>query len=133
MKKSHVVLLAAAAASLGLTLGTAGAEERIGPQPIITAYPTFDCSVTVNEATGSARIAKANAVAIDKTKDVIAVVNTPGGKVAASTCGSAFASNAVGTAVHASFSNPQWAKDKSFVYTCTAAQVASTRACNPAK
>lgn len=72
---------------------------------------------------------KSNAATVDKTKDVVATVSTPSGKVTAAVCGAAF-----GSAQQASVSFAVApTNDKSWVYTCTASQTSTTSACSPPK
>ena len=131
MKRSTRVLFSAATI-LGLATITGSAGAELSPTPILTIVPTFNCGVTVTGSNGTAVITKANAAAVDKTKDVIAIVQTPSGKVVAETCGKAFTSNATGTSVKALFVVPP-TTDKSFIYTCVAHQATTTFACNPPK
>jgi hypothetical protein len=111
---------------------SANAQVRPSPTPILIAAPSFSCGVTVSGSTGQVTIKKTNATAVDKTTDVVAIINTPSGKVSTSVCGSAFASAAVGTSVNAPFAVPA-TTDKSWIYTCSASQTKTTSACNPPK
>ena len=131
MKRSTRILFSAAAV-LGLATVTGSAGAELSPTPIYTIIPTFNCGVTVSGSTGTATITKSNAAAIDQTKDIIAIVQTPSGKVIAETCGKAFTSDATGTSVKAPFNVPP-TKDKSWIYTCVAHQATTTFACNPPK
>ena len=110
----------------------ADAQDRPSPKPVFTLAPTFDCGATPQGTTGTAVVTKANAATLDKTKDVVVTIHTPSGNVTATTCGSAFSSNAVGTKVSVPWTVPA-TSDKSYIYTCSAAQVSTTFACNPVK
>lgn len=131
-KLVSAMLLAAVTTSTIILLGSPATAQRPtpAPAPIFTAAPTFNCAVVMSNGTGKVTITKSNAVAVDKTKDVLAIVNTPNGKVPAAVCGSSFTSAAIGTSAVASFTVPASA-DKSWIYTCSAQQVAQTFACNP--
>jgi hypothetical protein len=121
-------VLAAASAVL-LASHSADAQLRPSPQPILTLAPTFNCGVTVNGATGTAIITHSNAAAVDKTKDVVATIMTPSGKVSASVCGSVFSAS---SKAGAGFSVPA-TTDKSYIYTCSAVQTSQTLTCNPVR
>jgi hypothetical protein len=130
MKK--ITLLSLVATTLGamaIPFHTADAQLRPSPTPILIAVPSFNCGATVTGTSGTVTITHSNAIAVDKTKDVVATVTTPNGKVSASTCGSAFATS---TSAKAYFTAPT-TTDKSFIYTCTAVQTTQTFACNPPK
>ncbi len=133
MKTNQMLSLFAAVTVVGLTMGMSDADAEVrpvGPQPVMTIMPTFNCGVYFNGAQGMVKITKTNAGTVDKTKDVVATINTPGGKIGASVCGSAF--TAVGSSGGVSFNNPP-TPDKSYIYTCTAAVSNQTFACNPPK
>jgi hypothetical protein len=129
MKKIAIALLAPVVGAVVLPLAPSSAEAQIRPAPPIRATPTFKCSATVSGGTGLVTIEKTNAVAVDKDKDIVAVVNTPNGKVNAAVCGSAFAGKSVGTKGTTSFTPPA-TKDTSWVYTCRAAVADTSLACN---
>lgn len=126
-----VLLAAAAALSVTWYAARADAQARPAPGPIFTLAPQFDCGATVTGSSGKATITKTNAANVDKTKDVIAVVNTPNGKVTAAICGSAFPTAASGLKASVGFNVSS--DDKNWIYTCSASQVSTTLACNPPK
>ena len=132
MTKYVSALLMTGVAICALTVSGSSANAQLAPvKP--TQYvlvPTLDCSATVNGTAGTAHVTKTNAGTIDKTKDVIALIQTPTAKIWATTCGSAFTSEAVGTSVNLPFPNPP-TTDKSFIYTCTAHQLTTSLACTP--
>src|SRR4051812_49380305 len=118
MKKMHAAALLVLAAGFGLTMSMS-ADAQMTPKPVLTIIPTFNCSVNINNTGASVHISKANAAAVDPTKDVVATIHAPSGKVYTSVCGSVFSNPAVGTAVNASFTNPP-TKEKDWIYTCSA-------------
>jgi hypothetical protein len=131
MKKFSAGLLTAIVLGL-VAIPSADAQVRPSPTPILTIAPTFNCGVTITGTSGTVTVTKANAAAVDKTHDVVAIVQTPSGKVSAALCGAQFTSAAVGTKATGSFTAPP-TTDKSYIYTCTASQTQTTFACNPPK
>jgi len=130
MKKITIAaLVATTLATIAIPFHTADAQLRPSPTPILLVAPSFNCGVTLSGASGTAVITHSNATAVDKTKDVVATIQTPSGKVSASVCGSAFATN---TQAKAFWTVPA-TTDKSYIYTCTAVQTTQTFACNPPK
>ena len=111
---------------------SADAQVRPSPNPILKALPSFGCSAMVSGTSGTVIISKTNAVAVDKTRDVVAVVQTPSGKVTTAVCGATFTSAETGTKVSAPFTAPA-TNDKTWIYTCSAMQAETTSACNPPK
>lgn len=134
MKKALTGSIVAVAFAVGLVAipNESEAQVRPSPTPILKIVPGFSCAITPNGTTGTVTITKTNAATVDKTYDVVAIVQTPSGKVSTAVCGSQFTSTAVGTKVTAPVSLPA-STDKSFIYTCTASQTQTTSACNPPK
>jgi hypothetical protein len=129
MNKAHIGLIGfAVAVPCTLNGGSAVAELHPGPSPIIHAVPTFSCSPTVNGTNGIAHIAHTNAVAVDQTHDVVAIIKTPKGNVETAVCGKAFATLAQGTMVGAGFQVAA-NNEKDFIYTCEAHVGQGTHSC----
>jgi hypothetical protein len=126
MKKNivrSVVWTGIAVVALSLAASSAEAENPAH------AAPLFQCGVYFGAGDKPmVKVTHSGGGAVDASHDVVAVIQTPSGRVDASLCGRSFPS--VGSSASVSWSGTQ---KQGYLYTCTASQGATTFACNPVR